>query len=371
MKVVLFHEGICPEGVSWSKRLGELADEVMLAEEVGFDVYSMGEQHFANGEAIISAPEIGLAYMAGKTSKIKLRVTSYNLLPFNHPLCIVEQAAMLDIMSGGRFELGGARSNNPYTLEAFGVDPSKTREYRDEFLKIFGKAFTNEWFEHKSEYYNIPKRRISPWDTTRRPPPIHLSTTSLGSHEQAGAAGAGAMSGLSVLGWEYVTNCLAAYERGTSRAEPIVGSITSRFASFSVGVCCHEDRNVAREMTRENSLRFIQVIIGWMSKLGKTSEGYQYMQRIEEVRENATNLDFLIDSSPYIMAGDPNDIIAKARRLYDAGVDDVIWRIDGLGHQCNKDTIEMIGKYVIPELHSWPDRRKPQQYGSALSKTNA
>ena len=366
MKVVLFHEAICPEGTSWSQRLGELADEVILAEEMGFDTYAMSEHHFAKGEAIISSPEVGLAYIAGRTSRIRLRAASFNLLPYNHPIRLVEQAATLDIMSNGRFELGGARSNNPYTLEGFGIDPAVTRQYRDEFLKIFGKAFTNEWFEHSSEYYNIPKRRISPWDTTRRPPPVHLSTTSLESHEQAAAAGAGAMSGLSILGWDHVAHCMAAYEKGVAKAEPVVGSITSRFATFSVGVCCLEDRHTAREMTRENTLRFVQIIMGWMSKLGQTAEGYEYMRRIEELRDRATDLDFLIDSAPYVMAGDPDDLIAKAKRLYDAGVDDVVWRIDGLGHENNKTTIEMIGKHVIPVLHSWPDRRPPQRYGAAL-----
>ena len=178
MQAILFHEAICPEGTTWDQRLGELTDEVVLAEENGFYAYAQSEQHFAKGEAIISAPEIGLAYAAARTSRIKLRISSVNLLPYNHPLRVVEQAAMLDILSGGRFELGGARSNNPYTLEAFQVDPSQTRQFRDEFLQIIGKALTQEWFEHKSKHYDIPKRRISPWTPSRRPIPVHLSTTS-------------------------------------------------------------------------------------------------------------------------------------------------------------------------------------------------
>lgn len=366
MRVVLFHEAICPPGTSWDQRLGEVADEAVFAEEQGFYGYAQSEQHFASGKAIVSAPEIGLAYVAGRTKRIKLRISSVNFLPFNHPIRVVEQAAMMDMVSGGRFELGGARSNNPYTLSAFGVDPSKTRIYRDEFLQIIGKAFTQEWLEHKSEFYDIPRRRISPWVHTRRPPQVHISTTSFESHEQAAASGCGAMSGLSLLGWDYVENCLAAYERGVAQAKPVVGSITSRFALFSVGVCCHEDRMRARELTRENTIDFIKVIINWMSKLGETAEGYAYMNRINEVRENVENLDFLIDSSPYIMAGDPDDLIAKARRLYEMGVDDLIWRIDGMGHENNKASIEMIGKHVIPVLESWPDRRPAQRYGADL-----
>jgi alkanesulfonate monooxygenase SsuD/methylene tetrahydromethanopterin reductase-like flavin-dependent oxidoreductase (luciferase family) len=366
MKAILFHEAICPEGTEWDQRLGELADEAVLAEENGFHAYAQSEQHFAKGEAIISAPEIGLAYVAARTKKIKLRISSVNLLPYNHPLRVVEQAAMLDMLSGGRFELGGARSNNPYTLEAFQIDPSKTRQYRDEFLEIIGKALTNEWFEHKSQYYDIPKRRISPWMPSRRPIPVHISTTSTESHQQAGAAGCGAMSGLSILGWDYVANCLEAYNAGTAEAKPTVGSITSRFATFTVGTCCHEDAKQAREITRKNTVDFLKVIIGWMTKLGQTAEGYEYMSRIEEIRERCEDIDFLVKSSPYIMAGDPEEILATARRLYDMGVDDVIWRVDGMGHENNKATIEMLGKHVIPTMETWPDRRPAQRFGASL-----
>src|SRR5690606_26887723 len=124
--------------------------------------YAMSEQHFASGEAITSAPEIVLPYVAARTTKMRLRIASVNLLPYNHPIRIVEQMATLDLLSGGRAELGGARSNNPYTLDAFGVDAKLTREYRDEFLAIIGKGFPQEKLEHQSPYYNIPPRRMSP-----------------------------------------------------------------------------------------------------------------------------------------------------------------------------------------------------------------
>lgn len=362
MKAVLFHEAICPPETPWDQRLGELCDEAVFAEEQGFHAYAQSEQHFASGEAIISAPEIGLAYVAARTKTIRLRLSSFNLLPFNHPIRILEQAAMLDILSGGRFEIGGARSNNPHTLEAFQVDPARTREYRDEYLKIIGKVLTTGYLEHESDLFKIPRRRIAPWSANRRPPPVHISTTSQESHEQAAATGCGAMSGLGILGWEYVANSLAAYGRGLERAEPVVGSLTQRFASFSVGTCCHEDRRVARETTKKNTQDFLRVIIGWMTKLAQTAEGYEYMARIEEIRDRVDDIDFLVESAPYIMAGTPDDILEKVRRLYEMGVDDVIWRVDGMGHENNLKTLEMLGKHVIPVMNTWPDRRPEQTF---------
>ncbi|MGM4907206.1 LLM class flavin-dependent oxidoreductase [Tardiphaga sp. 866_E4_N2_1] len=373
MRAYLFHEAICPEGVTWPVRYAECVEEAVLAEAVGFDGYSASEQHFANGEAITTAPEILLAYVAARTSRIRLRIASVNFLPFNHPIRVAEQMGTLNILSNGRAELGGARSNNPYTLDGFGVNPALTREYRDEHLNIFGQIMKTGAIEYQSDLYKIPKRRVSPVEASHRPIPVHLSATSIDSHEEAGAMGVGVMSGLSILGWDYVQTCIDAYNKGAERAEPVAGSITRRQALFSVGVNCHADRAVARAATEENTLRFIEVIMDWMTKLAKRSDNYEYFAQIERIRSNMRNLDYLIESAPYIMAGNPDDVIASCRRLYEMGIDDVLWRVDGMGHDANKAALEMLGKHVLPELHSWSEHKKSTPapvaslYGSAAA----
>lgn len=368
MKVFLFHEAICPKGTPWAQRMREAMDEAVYAEECGFDGYAMSEQHFASGEAITSAPEIALPYVAARTKRMRLRIASVNLLPYNHPLRVVEQMATLDLISGGRAEMGGARSNNPYTLDAFGVDPKLTREYRDEHLEIIGKGFTQEWVEHESEFYSIPKRRISPWPVGRRVIPVHLSATSLESHKEAGEMGVGAMTGLSVLGWDYAKACIDAYREGARNAKPLAGAITKRTALFSVGVNCHANSQVARDVTRENTLRFIEVIMDWMTKLAKRSTGYEYFEQIERIRANMHDLDYLIDNSPYIMAGTPDELIERCRRLHEMGVDDVLWRIDGMGHENNMKALRMIGDHVIPELNRWSEN--PESTPSSTWQTD-
>ena len=206
-----------------------------------------------------------------------------------------EQITTLDLLSNGRAELGGARSNNPYTLDGFGVDPSLTREYRDELLTIIGKGFTQEYLTHDSAFYKIPPRKMSPWKPGRRVIPTHLSATSIESHQEAGEMGVGVMSGLSILGWDYVQDCIDAYNVGAKSAKPLVGTITKRQALFSVGVNCAANRAEARAVTEENTLRFIEVIMDWMSKLAKRSEDYRAMARIEEASKKISDITRVID----------------------------------------------------------------------------
>lgn len=355
MKVCLFHEGICPAGVTWPARFQEMMVEAVYAEECGFDVYATGEQHFAGGEATVSSPETILPYVAARTTTIRLRIASVNLLPYNHPIRIFEQIATIDLLSNGRAELGGARSNNPYTLEAFNIDPDMTRAYRDEHLEIIGKAFSQEQLEHNGTFYTIPARKMAPWPPGRRAVPVHLSTTSLESHTEAGAMGVGAMSGLSILGWDYLQACIDAYRRGAEAARPVAGAINKRQAVLSMGVNCHQNAETAREVTRDNSLRFLEVIMNWMTRLAQRSDGYAYFAQIEKLKANMRNFDYLIETGPYFMVGTPDEIISRCRRMHEMGIDDVVWRIDGMGHENNMKALKIIGDHVLPELHSWPE----------------
>ena len=360
MRAVLIQEGVCAPGEEWAQRIRDSLVEAVLADQVGFDVYAMSEQHFASGQAITSAPEILMPAVAVLTKNIQMRIASVNLLPYNHPIRISEQLATLEIISNGRAQLGGARSNNPYTLDAFGVDAKTTRDHRNEQLQVICQAMSDGVVKHEGTYYSIPKRKISPRQPGGRIPPIHLSASGIDSHRDAGAAGYGAMTGLSIVGWEYAEACLTAYKEAAANPKPIMGVATNCAGLFSAGVCCHKDRQTARNISRPVSLQFVGVILDFFLKLAPRSPDYRYFTRLNEIVDRKDDLDYLVDSTPYIMAGTPDDLIEKAKALYDMGYDEVLWRVDGMGHENNIASIEMIGKHVLPELHSWPDRGSPQ-----------
>lgn len=348
-------EGHCPEGTTRHQRYREMIDECIFAEELGFDLYGNGEQHFGKFTAIVSAPEITHSYLAAKTSRIRFRAMSVNMLAFNHPIRIAEQLATLDVISNGRMELGGARSNNPWTLEAFGIDPQDTKAYRDEALLIIGKALALEEFEHHSDIYDIPLRSISPRPVQRPAPPIHISATGVASHTNAGEMGIGVMTGNSILGWDYAQSCVDAYKSTVGGADPVTGETVNRLGFFSTGVGCFATMEEAKEHAGPVALRFVEVVMGIYTHLSEKSPDYAYLGQINQLRDRMTDLDFLMDAAPYITMGTPDDLIERARALHEMGADDVLWRVDGMGHEANMQSIEMIGKHVIPAVHQFPE----------------
>ena len=124
MRVGLLQEGEVLPGATYDSRYREMIEEVVLADRLGFSTWGTSEQHFSPPRFTVSAPEVLYAAIASRTEQIKLRPMAAVLLAWNHPILVAERLATLDIVSHGRAELATARSNNLYTLEAFGVDPA-------------------------------------------------------------------------------------------------------------------------------------------------------------------------------------------------------------------------------------------------------
>ncbi|MFG2580993.1 hypothetical protein [Streptomyces malaysiensis] len=76
--------------------------------------------------------------------------------------------------------------------------------------------------------------------------------------------------------------------------------------------------------------------------------GYTYLEEIKALVNHRDDLDWLCDWSPSVMIGDPDDFVARIRKLEAMGLDEVLRRIDGVGHENIKRSLELIGHEVIP-----------------------
>src|SRR4029078_7885543 len=102
-------------------------EQALYAEEVGFDAVWAVEHHTLVESSHMSAPEIFLTAVAARTSRIRIGHAAV-CMPFgyNHPARVAERAAMLDVISGGRLNLGAARGGTVQEMSLCGVDPAET-----------------------------------------------------------------------------------------------------------------------------------------------------------------------------------------------------------------------------------------------------
>lgn len=100
-------------------RLG--AEQIVHAERCGFDSAWIAQHHFHENEGGLPAPFVFLGHVAARTSRIRLG-TGIVTLPLEMPIRVAEDAAVLDLMSNGRLELGIGPGGNASAFTAFGLD---------------------------------------------------------------------------------------------------------------------------------------------------------------------------------------------------------------------------------------------------------
>jgi alkanesulfonate monooxygenase SsuD/methylene tetrahydromethanopterin reductase-like flavin-dependent oxidoreductase (luciferase family) len=107
---------------------------VEAADRAGFRTYHVAEHH-ATPLGMAPSPGIFLSAVAQRTRRLRMGPLVY-ILPLYPPIRLIEEIAMLDQLSGGRFELGVGRGISPYELAYCGVDFLEARDMADEALEV-------------------------------------------------------------------------------------------------------------------------------------------------------------------------------------------------------------------------------------------
>jgi probable LLM family oxidoreductase len=105
--------------ISPAERLRNLLEEVELAEQVGLDVYGVGEHH--RPDFAVSAPAVVLAAAAARTTRIRL-TSAVTVLSSDDPIRVFQDFATLDLLSGGRAEIMAGRGSFIESFPLFGYD---------------------------------------------------------------------------------------------------------------------------------------------------------------------------------------------------------------------------------------------------------
>jgi alkanesulfonate monooxygenase SsuD/methylene tetrahydromethanopterin reductase-like flavin-dependent oxidoreductase (luciferase family) len=165
----------------------EALEDIRLADELGFDSAWLAEHHFSR-YGLLGNPMVLGAAIAETTTRIQIG-TAVVVLPFHHPLRLAEDAATLDILSGGRLELGVGRGYQPKEFNGFGVDAESSKQRYAEVVDILKLAWSGEPFSYRGEYYSVDDVAISPKPIRPGGPPIRHAVVSPASFPERGLAG--------------------------------------------------------------------------------------------------------------------------------------------------------------------------------------
>ncbi len=159
------------------------AEQIATAERFGFDTAWVAQHHFHADEGGLPAPLVFLAHVAAQTSRIRLG-TGVITLPLENPIRVAEDAAVLDLLSCGRVEIGFGTGGTPSSFTAFGLESAERGDIFARHLRVVLDAWAGRSLSGGDQLYPTAPQLLDR---------IWQATFSVAGGERAGRAGDGLM----------------------------------------------------------------------------------------------------------------------------------------------------------------------------------
>lgn len=169
----------------------------------GFYCYHVAEHH-STPLGLASSPSIYLSAVAQRTSRLRFGPLVY-LLPFYHPLRLIEEICFLDQVSRGRMQIGIGRGISPFEQRYYGIDPDTSRQRFDEILEILLKGLTQKTLSHAGPSYQFSDVPLETAPYQKPHPPLWMGVNSADSAGSAARRGANIVSLISPSAMRPVT----------------------------------------------------------------------------------------------------------------------------------------------------------------------
>ncbi|MGE2717847.1 LLM class flavin-dependent oxidoreductase [Mycolicibacterium litorale] len=334
------------------RRYHEVIEEVALADTMGFHAYGCSEQHFFPPKFNVSAPEVLYGAIAMRTERIIIRPMIVVPMTWHHPILIAERLATVDILSKGRVEMASGRGINLHTLNVFGVDPAATRDIYKDAMNALDAIFENpDEAEYHGKYWDFPTTTVTPQLVGKRFPLLSMAASSVDSHAVAGERGYGVIAFDNFFGFDFLEECLDTYRKSIAETTVAADRVNNHVALCVGTAFCGATTEKAREQSGGEVLDYYQnaAIETFKRMAGQASYGHL---KIDELIEKADDLDWLTEATSSVMLGDPDYFVRRAEKLAAMGVEEIVLRIDGIPHEYIMESIELIGREIIPATES-------------------
>jgi alkanesulfonate monooxygenase SsuD/methylene tetrahydromethanopterin reductase-like flavin-dependent oxidoreductase (luciferase family) len=336
--------------------------QIELADRIGIDYVWEVEHHFLEEYSHSPAPEVFYGAVTQRTRNIRI-AHGVRLLPFNfnHPIKVAEQAAVLDIMSNGRVDIGTGRSTTAQELDGFGIDYDRTREEVRESLEIIVKAWTDEILEYNGKLIKVPPRRVVPKPIQKPHPPMWMACVAPDSYELAADHGLGALS--FSLNFEQVQKQLESYHRVFAKRSDQIPKVANE--AYAGLIICHVAENKDDEaIGLEGARWFMHNVAKLFEPLMVKNKlySYEYLRNLMSLDLDPKDVpDAQLKQHHMVVVGNPDEVCRKLENFERAGLDQVIMfkQAGRIPHQNIMNSLKLIARHVLPHFN--PHKRIAEQ----------
>jgi alkanesulfonate monooxygenase SsuD/methylene tetrahydromethanopterin reductase-like flavin-dependent oxidoreductase (luciferase family) len=308
-------------------------DQVLLADELGFDWVSVSEHHYSP-RILTPSPMIFAAAITQKIKRARIAILG-PLLPLSNPVRVAEELAMLDVMSDGRIVVLFLRGT-PNEVLVYRANPDESREVTQEGIELILRAWTEpQPFGWEGRYFNF--RTVSVWPRTRQEP--HPRVFSSGNTPDSVPFAAQQRLGLalSFMPLAEIRHRVNLYHEEAAKAgwQPTADDVVYRFFGHVAVTDEQARRNVG-----DNKVDFGRVF-GMSPAVLKRLMG------------DRTALHSMLMETPFLF-GSPSAVVDQIGALREAGVGnmDMAFTWPGISYDEQLRSMECFASRVIPQIRT-------------------
>ena len=337
-----------PEPSAQQRYYTEALDQVLIAEQLGFDSVWFTEHHFTR-HGIVSATMSVLAYLAAVTSTIRLG-TAVSVLPFHNPIQLAEEVATVDLLSNGRLDLGVGRGYQWGEYHRFNLAMDEADARFSEAMEVMIKAWTSTGpFEHQGQFWTFKDMTVQPKPVQVPHPPVWVAASSPKS-----------MDRVAEHNWNLLVGQGESFQKVAEQVEYY------RTAVGEAGYDYHSSRvTVARAMYTAPTMARVhdeaQVPFMWFKQTGQevsAPPGGQtelLPENFSEYRRRYSaeaTFDYRAMNENVMLFGTPDLVAQRVESLRRDGVENLIFFVNYGGIESQKvvDSLELFAKEVMPHF---------------------
>jgi alkanesulfonate monooxygenase SsuD/methylene tetrahydromethanopterin reductase-like flavin-dependent oxidoreductase (luciferase family) len=313
-------------------------DQIRLADAAGFETSWFAEHHFSN-YGLCPNPFLPIVKAAALTERIRFG-QAITVLPIWHPVRLVEDINVTDILCDGRLNVGFGRGYQPAEFDALGASLDDSRSRFDEAVQLMTKAWTEDDFTFDGSYWTVPDPlTILPKPVQRPHPPLFIAASSPSTFVKAANEGYGVLSS------------------GAGLTLDQVGEAYDRFGTAL------DDVGQPRHSREFHSLRFVHVADSDEAAARHVATSRWNGRVAAALHHGADNVtrgwatDVVGDNEPddeewakRLVFGSPETVIELLRRLETRGVSHVVCHFDFSSMQQDEiiRSMELFAEAVMP-----------------------
>ncbi|MBI2527883.1 MAG: LLM class flavin-dependent oxidoreductase [Candidatus Rokubacteria bacterium] len=309
-----------------------ICEEAAVAEACGFTWCLVGEHH---QEQALTSPLLTAGLIAMRTRRIRVG-TAVLLLPLHHPVHVAEQAALIDVLSGGRLVLGVGVGYQPKDFAAFGTTMRHRGALLDEGVEIVRRCWTERGVTFHGQHFTLEAVDLGVRPRQEPSPPIWIGAGSEVGLPRVAAKGDAWLA-------SRVTS-LATIRRWASRYRDAAQRIGRPARVFALRDAWVADTRQEAATVYERAMR---------DSLSQYASNEAYARQMESLLATRVAGNGP-EAGDHVILGTPDDCIAQIDRWEEAQVDGLLLRFRHPGGPDQReilDAVRLFGETVIPAVN--------------------